>query len=191
MQKIIYRTLFILAFSFAVHSSTAQDKEVGGITMPGKVVVEKQDLILNGAGIREKYWIDLYVCGLYLTTRSSDSQKIQDANEKMAIRLHIISSFVTNERMQDAVRVGFEKSTHNNTAGLEEKINVVIGAFSDPIKVDDVYEIYYTPAGGSVIYKNGVQKTIIEGLYFKQVLFGIWLGDNPAHKELKEELMGG
>ncbi len=158
--------------------------------MPGKLELDKQDLVLNGAGIREKYFMDMYVCGLYLMNKSKEEKIIKEADEKMAIRLVIVSGLVTNTKMQEAVRVGFEKSTHNNTSFIKNQIEQMITAFSEPIKKGDVYEIFYTPGTGSMIYKNGIQKEVIKGLYFKQSLFGIWLGDNPAHRTLKAEMLG-
>ena len=39
-------------------------------------------------------------------------------------------------------------------------------------------------------YKNGKKRGVIEGLAFKQALFGIWLGGVPADDSLKEEMLG-
>ena len=51
-------------------------KKVGGVTLPASETYGEYTMKLNGAGVREKLWIDLYAGGLYLTTsskmRSSD-----------------------------------------------------------------------------------------------------------------------
>jgi hypothetical protein len=31
---------------------------------------------------------------------------------------------------------------------------------------------------------------VIDGLDFKRALFGIWLGDKPVQKELKDKMLG-
>ena len=41
-----------------------------------------------------------------------------------------------------------------------------------------------------MIYKDGVEKGYVEGLDFKEALFKIWIGDNPADKGLKNEMLG-
>ena len=42
---------------------------LAGISMPNNITVENETLILNGLGLREKYWVDVYVNGLYLLKR--------------------------------------------------------------------------------------------------------------------------
>jgi hypothetical protein len=39
-------------------------------------------------------------------------------------------------------------------------------------------------------HKNGKMLGTIEGLEFKKALFGIWLGNNPADKDLKAGMLG-
>ena len=180
-----------LAIIFSVSSVVIQDRTVGDVKLPGTLTVEKEKLSLNGAGIREKYYIKMYVAGLYLKNKSTDALKTMNANETMAIRLHIISSMVSNSRMQQAIREGFEKSTHGNIAPHKKDIETLINAFNDPIKINDVFEVRYSPAAGCMIYKNGSKKATIAGIKFKQAVFGIWLGDNPNHKALRDELMKG
>jgi len=65
MKKLSFLLLIII--SFTVNAQLTID----GITLPKKVSVGKTELILNGGGIREKYWIDLYVSGLYLKTNKN------------------------------------------------------------------------------------------------------------------------
>jgi hypothetical protein len=185
MRSLIF--IFILFTSVNIFS---QDKEVSGVKFPGHIVADKEALFLNGAGIREKYFMDMYVCGLYLPKRSTDAAQIMNADEKMSLRLQIVSSMVSNSVMQKAVREGFEKSTNKNTAPIKNEIETFIKAFSDPINKGDNFELNYYPGTGCVIYKNGVKKVQIPGLAFKKALFGIWLGPNPAHEDLRNSLLG-
>ena len=39
---------------------------VAGVNMPDTITLNTQELLLNGMGLREKYWIDIYVAGLYI-----------------------------------------------------------------------------------------------------------------------------
>ncbi len=162
------------------------------LDMPEYIYAAQQKLILNGAGIRNKYYMDLYVCALYLKNKSSDAQKIMDSDEVMGIRLHIISNWITSKKMQQAIQEGFNKATNNHTAHIDNEIKTVITAFNDAIVKDDVFEMHYIPGQGSLIYKNNQLKCTIKGLPFKQALFGIWLSkNNPNHLELRKQLMGG
>jgi Chalcone isomerase-like len=170
---------------------TAQSQiTVSGVTMPRKVMIGPSQLTLNGAGIREKLWIDLYVAGLYVKAKTNDAKSIINDDNPTAIKLHIVSSLITSKKMLDAVDEGFQKSTNKNTSPIKLEIEAFKVAFKEEIKVDDVYDIVYVPSKGTIILKNGKLSGTIKGLAFKKALFGIWIGDDPADKNLKKSLLG-
>lgn len=172
-------------------SSAAYSLDIGGITMPESMSAKNTELQLNGAGIREKWFMDLYVGGLYLTAKQSDADSILKDAEPMAIRLHIISGMITSEKMTKATVEGFENSTHGNTAPLKAEIEKFLATFAEPIKEGDIFDFIYVPGSGVQIIKNGTPAQIIEGgEAFKAALFGIWISDKPAQKSLKKEMLG-
>jgi len=148
------------------------------------------NLVLNGQGIRDKFFIDLYVCGLYLPSKSSNADEIINQDTPMSLKLHIVSSLISSDKMKNGTLEGFEKSTNGNMEPLQEKIDQFIGVFKEEIKKNDIYDFYYLPKVGVQIYKNSILKKTIEGLEFKKALFGIWLGEKPAQSSLKKELLG-
>jgi len=92
--------------------------------------------------------------------------------------------------MEDATNEGFQNSTNGNTAPYKEKIDTFIAVFKDNIKIGDVYDMVYIPGEGTKVYKNKELKSTVKGLDFKKVLFGIWLGNKPADKGLKDLMLG-
>ncbi|MDT0650162.1 chalcone isomerase family protein [Autumnicola edwardsiae] len=185
MKKLMFLVLALCSISL----SSAQ-VQVGDATLPNTLTYEDHTLDLNGAGMRKKFWIDLYAAGLYLESESSDGNKILVANEPMAIKLHIVSKMVSSEKMIDAIKDGFEKSTNGNTAPIASEIKQVIGFLQEEIKKDDIFDIIHTPGNGVVLIKNGQRKGKIEGMDFKKALFGIWLSKDPADDDLKELMLG-
>lgn len=149
-----------------------------------------KNLVLNGQGSRDKFFIDLYVGGLYLQEKSSDFNMIINSNKIMNIRLHIVSSLITSKKMEDGTREGFTKSTSGNTEAIKEKIETFLAVFMEEIKENDVYDFLYIPSTGVQIYKNNELKKTIAGLEFKKALYGIWLGKDPAQNSLKENMLG-
>lgn len=165
---------------------------VSGVTMPAVLEIEGHALVLNGAGLRERLWIDLYVGGLYLPERTGSAEEIIDADREMAIRLHVVSGMVTSRRMAQATREGFDKALDDDTGPLEAKITAFIEIFErEPIAENDVFNHVYVPSDGVKVYKNGSYQSSVEGLDFKQALFGIWLSDDPVDKKLKRGMLGG
>ena len=182
---------FLLAVMavFCTVSVQAQT-QVGDATLPNTLTVGGTSLVLNGAGLREKAWFDLYAGGLYLTSKSGDASSIINADETMAIKLDILSKLVTTKKMVSAVDDGFESSLNGNTAPMADKIAKFKGFFSDEIVKTNVFDIAYIKGKGVVVSKNGNELGTIPGLEFKKALFAIWLGPDPADDDLKEEMLG-
>ncbi|TBW29022.1 chalcone isomerase family protein [Gramella sp. KN1008] len=185
MKKLIFMMIALVGLNFA----SAQTK-VGGVNLPNQLNFQGQDLQLNGAGVREKLWIDLYAGGLYLSEKSSDASAIMSADKPMSIKLHIVSKLISSEKMIDAVNEGFENSTNGNTKPLAPKIEKFKSFFMEEIKKNDVFDIVHLPAKGVVVYKNNKELGTIEGMDFKKALFGIWLSSKPADDDLKEAMLG-
>ncbi|MBP8650899.1 MAG: chalcone isomerase family protein [Deltaproteobacteria bacterium] len=170
--------------------STGYALEVGKVNVPESITAGGSDLVLNGAGIRSKFGLKLYVGSLFLPQKSNDAQAIMAADEPMAIRLNIISGMITSEKMEDATREGFENATKGNIAPIKSEIESFIAVFKEPIKEGDTFDLVYVPAKGVEVYKNGEAKSVVGNLEFKKALFGIWLCDKPAQKSLKEGMLG-
>ena len=166
-------------------------KSIAGVTLPESMMAGDTRLVLNGGGIRTKFMMDIYVGGLYLTAPSSKAGPIIAADEPMPIKLHMVSGMVTSEAMEEATMEGFENTTGGNMKALAEPIDQFVGVFREPIAQGDVFDIVNMPGKGIDVYKNGAFKGTIEGgQEFKQAVFGIWLGDKPAHKKLKSGMLG-
>ena len=80
----------ILLFTFLFTPKTFGGTEIGGVSLPNTLNLGDTSLVLNGGGIREKFWIDLYVGALYLTQKETNAQSIIEANQPMAIYLKIV-----------------------------------------------------------------------------------------------------
>ena len=186
MKNLLLVCIAILSFQMA----TAQT-QVGSVTLPNSVTYAGESLALNGAGIRKKALVlKLYSGGLYLSSKSSDANVIVNADETMAIKLHITSGFVSSDAMSEAVRDGFNASMEGNTASLSSEIEKFIGFFGEEILENNVFDITYQKGSGVVAYKNGKELGVIAGMKFKKALFGIWLGNNAVDSKLKKAMLG-
>ncbi len=74
--KIISIILLISSFSFGA--------KISGIDIPDTL---GNGLVLNGAGIRSKFFFDLYVGGLYLKEKSNNALHVINSDEQEAITL--------------------------------------------------------------------------------------------------------
>ncbi|TNE56223.1 MAG: chalcone isomerase [Bacteroidetes bacterium] len=186
MKKVVV----LLCLFWGVNSSfsIAQKRTVAGVSFPAKVEVAEKTLIYNGAGLREKYMIDLYVSALYLKRPSMDANKIIEDDALMGIHIELVSNKVTRDKFVETVREGFEKASHGTATS--EEIKLFMDAFSAAFKKGDKIHLNYVPGRGTYVKKNGQVLTRVPGLEFKKALFSIWLGTRPADGTLKKGMLG-
>jgi hypothetical protein len=183
------KLLFIVLAVFMM-SPIAGAKQVGNVNLPDSLMAGKNELILNGAGFRVKFFMKMYVGGLYLKQKDNNPELIINSDESMALRLHIVSGFITTKKMTEAIDEGFKHSTGENTTPFESEIAKFKSFFAEEIKKGDIFDIIYVPAVGISVYKNESLKGTIQGFDFKKAVFGIWLGEKPADSNLKKKLLG-
>lgn len=170
---------------------TSADVTVSDVPFREEISFKGTNFILNGAGIREKYYIDLYVMGLYLKAKSNDADFIMKQNAPQLIRMVCVSNLITPEKFNEAIVEGFHKATNGKPEPFKKEIDQLKSSFSDVWKVNDEFVIYYTPIGGLEIYKNSRLKTVIECKGdFKATLMKIWLGPESVSEDLKQEILG-
>lgn len=165
--------------------------EIGGVTLPGTIEAGDETLLLNGAGLRKKFFFKIYAGGLYLPEKEDDPRKIIPADRPMAVRMHFIYDGVSAEKLVETWNEGFEKTTGGGGAGpLADRIEVFNSLFTQEAGEGDVYDLIYLPGTGVRVVMNGKAAGVVEGLDFKEALFAIWLGESPADDDLKEAMLG-
>ncbi|MEY4973910.1 MAG: hypothetical protein RLZZ55_698, partial [Bacteroidota bacterium] len=104
MKKLTLLLMFVLGLTA---TSFAQTKKYHGVSFYTDLKLGDENLVLNGAGLREKYWMDLYVAALYVPKKTNEAGKVIYNDTEMAIHIKIISSSVTRERFIESVNEGF------------------------------------------------------------------------------------
>jgi hypothetical protein len=185
------RVPVLLSLFAALLASAGRAREIADIELPESMQGGGVELVLNGAGVRTRFFVDVYVGGLYLTQASRDAAAIVAADEPMAIKLHIITRLITAERMKKSIEAGFELSTAGDTAPIRKQIDSLMGVYDDGVADEDVFDIVYVPGKGLDVFKNGTYRATVEsGLRFKRALFGIWFSDRPIQASLKRGMLG-
>lgn len=190
-MKQLILTLTVLLLISGLTPVMGQTTTYFGEDVPNSLTANGAKLALNGAGLREKLWIDLYVGSLFLQTKSSDAKTVIGADKPMAIRLQIVSGLITSDKMISASEEGFEKSEEDGYKTTQAKIDQFMNIFKmDEIVSGNNYNIIYTPGTGVQVYLGDKLKDTITGLDFKKALFGIWFCGEPADKNLMKGMLG-
>lgn len=186
MKRIVFATLLCW---FCLQAPAA---ELSGVFVADQIkTADGQSLVLNGMGLREKFWIDAYVGSLYLPSKSSDVAEILSKPGPWRVQLDIVYKEISREKLLESWHEGFEKNQSPETLKqLQSRIDELYGYFDTNAVKKDQYIFDYLPAQGTRVSKNQEQLGLIPGEDFKNALLEIWLGNYPADKKLKKGMLG-
>ena len=182
----------ILATCLCLFSALTNAVEFSGVFIDDEIRLEDgQALVLNGVGLREKFWIDVYVGSLYLSSKSDDVAEILSNPGPWRVQLDFVYKEVASEKLLDSWHQGFEKNQSAETLNkLQPRIDQFYSYFATSTVAKDQYRFDYFPGMGVSISKNEQQLGQIPGDDFKNALLEIWLGNHPADKKLKKGMLG-
>jgi Chalcone isomerase-like len=155
--------------------------------------VAGHSLKLNGVGIRAVAWLKGYVAGLYVLRPSNSPAVLLKAGGAKRVSLTMLREADT-EVFVKAVRGGIEKNlTAEEIAGLETRLqsfDATVRAIGK-VKPGDVVDLDFVPEKGLVLGFNGATRGApVAGKDFYEAILGIFIGDNPVDKSLKQGLLG-
>ena len=183
-------TLLAFAVLAALAVGPARAREVAGVELPEQVTVGEKTLALNGAGVRVKVIVKVYVGALYLEHKSTDASAIVAADETKRVVLHFVHSKVDKGKLVNAWKEGFEANSKASLAALGPRIEKFNGMMADVVAGDRI-ELTYVPGEGTHVGVKGKEVGVLEGKDFADALFLIWLGPKPAHEGLKKAMLRG
>jgi hypothetical protein len=178
-----------LAAAAALLPAAAQAREVSGVEVPDSVTLAGKPLSLQGAGLRKRFIVKVYVGALYLEVRSSDPEAVVAADAAKVVRMHFLRD-VDREAVLGAFREGFEKNSPAAAAAAVATLRQVEQAVPAEIKKGQVLVVAYAPGAGTSLGVEGGTAATAEGKAFADALFRIWLGPAPADADLKAGMLG-
>ena len=182
------RSTAVFLLSLAL-SGPALAATVGGVDVPDTASVANTPLVLNGAGVRSKFFIKIYAGGLYLAAKSSDPAAILAGSGPDRILMHMIYDGVSHDQFADAWHDDFKGNDPDDYVKLHDQIEQFISWFGDS-KKDDVITMDYVPGTGTELSWNGTLKGTIPGEEFHKALLNVFLGPNPPTNSLKKGMLG-
>lgn len=169
---------------------SACGREIAGVAVPESVTVKNKVLVLNGAGVRKKFFFNVYVGALYLTVKRSAAGEIVDDPGAKRVVMHFLYREVSADSLVNRWNEGFaENNSSQELLALQDRISQFNGYFTTVRKGDEI-RLDYLPGEGTEIWINDTVKGVIPGEDFSRALLRIWLGPNPPDKDLKAAMLG-
>jgi hypothetical protein len=174
----------LLLALFLGHADAA---ELAGVSVPDTASVGGQTLVLNGLGLREKFYFDIYVGSLYLPGKTTSASSAISQDVPKRIGMTFIYSAVTKAQLAEAYDEGIPYTP--NPAAVKDRFETLKGYLTDVVAGDTI-TFDYAPATGTTVTVKGVNKGTIAGKDFMEALWTIYLGTHPPTAKLKSGMLG-
>lgn len=182
----------IMALALLFVAPLAHSVQKAGIHLDEEITAENGEILqLNGAGLREYIWIDIYVGSLYLVNKNSNVAEILSTSNAFRLQMDFVYKEVAKDELVTTWRDGFEKNQDKEAMlELKKRAEQFYSYFDANAIKGDRYVLDYIPGTGTKIFKNNKLLGVIPGVDFKNALLEIWLGNFPADSNLKKGLLG-
>lgn len=165
---------------------SADAATLAGVTLPDSATVGGQPVVLNGIGLREKYMIDVYVAGLYLTSKTTSAEQAitQDAPKRIVMSM---VRDLTKEQLAESIQEAAAKQSLSAEAqaGIDQ-LSGWMAAVPEGGKV----VLDYIPGQGTSLSISGSSKGTVAGTATMQAIWRIYLGSPPVTEDLRRGLLG-
>jgi hypothetical protein len=180
---------FLLTLLLAA-GTTVQARQVDDVTIPDTVTVAGQPLQLNGAGMREKLFLDIYVGALYLPVRTHEVDAILSASGPASVLMHFVYHRISRGKITSAWTDGMRDNLTDHEMQVQHATLDRFNALFTELHKGDVVRIDYVPGQGSEVRINDELRGSVGDNAFFRDLLKIWLGPEPASSSLKKAMLG-
>lgn len=183
-----------LALVLALCAGTAAALEVHGVRVEEQArTATGTPLQLNGAGVRTRLLMDVYVAALYLPRRSSEAVEVLATAGPWRMQLTFLRSLGAG-RMASAFADGMQANTTDaeraRLAPAMERLQAILAQVA-AVHEGNVLVLEWAPEGGLRLWLDGQPRgAAIPGADFAAALLRVWLGAHPVDAALREALLG-
>jgi long-chain acyl-CoA synthetase len=165
--------------------------EVAGVKVDDKIRIGNSELVLNGAGLRSKLFIKVYVGALYVGQKATTSAAIYDSPQPRRMVMRMLRD-VDADTLYSALEDGL-KSNHSPAELAElqtqaDQLGTIMKGIGKAREGDTIGMDFL--ADSVALSLNGEARGKVAGVGFGKALLKVWLGDKPVDASLKKALLG-
>ncbi|MEH6344212.1 MAG: chalcone isomerase family protein [Bermanella sp.] len=189
-MKYIIPALFFSVLSW----NSCQGLTISGASLDDELAAtsERPKLLLNGAALREMYFlVETFVGGLYLEERSRDAQAIIKSKTHKRMVFVVMLNKVGARRIGNEMQAALVGSiSHEEHLALGGDIDQMLSYFDGKLFKGESVEFDYIPGTGTLVTIKGLKKGIIKGDDYFNALLATWIGEKPVDRSFKKEVLG-
>jgi hypothetical protein len=166
---------------------------IAGFEVPESIQINGTTLRLNGAAMRTKFFLNIYIVALYTVQPITREEDAVFSNIERSLRMIVTTPLATpgivSENVVDSMKESLG-SKYYQLKPVVEKIKSVIEIAQ--IGYKDCMDIYFDTRGALHVYKNGqFLSSEADAQIFAEALFNIYMGRQPVDAKVKRYLLKG
>ena len=165
--------------------------EVAGVKIDEQIRVAEAPLVLKGAGLRKRFFVQVYAMGLYVADRKADPVT-QGGAKRVAIHmLRDVGADQFSAALVDGMRPNHDEATMKFLEPRIAQLSAILAEMK-VAKEGMAIMLDWLPGSGTQVTIDGRPAgKPIQGEDFYRGLLRIWLGEKPVQDDLKKALLGG
>jgi hypothetical protein len=189
MRKLLLGALLISSVLLAPAAAPAAAATLAGVALPDKAEAGGQALVLNGLALRTKFFIKVYVGGLYLPAKEHSPAKILGADTPRRMVLHFVYS-VSAAQMCDAWNEGLADNSPSAPGEVKAGFKTLC-SYMEAIPKGNEMVLTYVAGQGTQVEVNGKTKGTLPGKPTADAILSTWIGPHPGPGEdFKKGVLG-
>lgn len=182
----------LLPLALAAALASALPAAAGAATLAGVTIPDRvdaggaggpggaggQQLVLDGLGLRKKFFIKVYVGALYLPAKERSEARVMAADAPRRMLFHFLYG-VSASQMCDAWNEGLADNTPHPTAEVQAAFKTLCG-YMEAIPSGSEMALTYLPGQGTRVEVNGKLKGTLPGKPTADAILGSWIGPHPG-----------
>jgi len=155
---------------------------------PPEYAFAETRLVKVGEGTLRWMFIRVYDGALYLDASDPKRNPLDDTAKRLELAYAVgISAEQFRESGNTILRRNVDPSIWE---AIRDRVEAINAAYVD-VGDGDRYALTYLPGTGTTLSLNGTDLVTVEGADFAKAYFTIWLGEDPAQKSFKRQLLEG
>lgn len=176
-----------LAMAFLLAAASSGAGEIESVEFDEQVSVGDRVLELRSLGLhRYRILFKGYVAALYLEPGTAPAEVLEPVPKRLELAYFWP---IGGGKFGPAADSVLERNLDaRRLEQLRPKIDALHEKYQD-IEPGDRYALTYHPGEGTELAKNGVRLALVPGEEFARAYFGIWLGEAPLDRKLRDQLL--
>ena len=168
----------ILAAALTLAAVTVSGATVAGVKIEDSSSVAGQNLVLNGAALRKKFVVKVYVGALYLPSKQANAAAILAADAPRRQVMHFLYD-VDKEKMAEAWEEGLADNTPNASPEVKTAFKT-LATWMEDMKEGQRIVLTYAPGTGTTVEVAGKNKGTLGGKAVADAILNTWIGPKPG-----------